>query len=107
MAATDTALLSLNAGKISRLALARIDLAKLRIAAAKQPNLLPQVLGHGERPDRVAFYLRPDGLRVDGCSGGVLQRRRPKTVVDLSQNRCLRSRAWNAQLDPPFQRGVV
>ena len=30
-----------------------------------------------------------------------------KTVVDLSQNRCLRSRAWNAKFHQPFQRGVV
>lgn len=45
MAETDTAIVSLNAGEISRYALSRIDLAKLRLATEKQLNFLPHVLG--------------------------------------------------------------
>src|SRR5690348_344219 len=45
MAATDAALYSLNAGEVSRLALARVDLAKLRMACEVQQNFLPHVLG--------------------------------------------------------------
>lgn len=55
MAATDAALYSLNAGEISRLALARIDLAKLRIAAEIQSNWLPHVLGPCQMRPGTAF----------------------------------------------------
>jgi len=92
MAATDTALLSLNAGKISRLALARIDLAKLRIAAEKQQIFCRASSGRAScnsgakitpgRPNRHAGRGgQPSRERADR-----LRRRRPKTVVDLSQN---------------------
>lgn len=45
MAETQALLAALNAGEISRLALARVDLAKLRIACEQQSNWLPHVLG--------------------------------------------------------------
>lgn len=45
MASQNPALLSLNAGEISKHALARIDLAKLRVACEQQENFLPLVLG--------------------------------------------------------------
>jgi hypothetical protein len=45
MADQDVGLLSLNAGEISRKALARIDLAKAKVAAEVQSNWLPEVLG--------------------------------------------------------------
>lgn len=45
MAATEALLASLNAGEISRLALARVDLAKLKVACESQLNFLPHVLG--------------------------------------------------------------
>ncbi len=45
MAEQNVALLSLNSGEISRLALARIDLQKLRVATERQTNFLPHVLG--------------------------------------------------------------
>lgn len=45
MALTDTLQASLNAGEISRLTLARIDLAKLRMACERQSNWLPHVSG--------------------------------------------------------------
>lgn len=45
MAAAQALIASLNAGEISRLALARIDLAKLRMACEQQQNWLPHVLG--------------------------------------------------------------
>jgi hypothetical protein len=92
----------LNAGEICRLALARIDLAKLRIAAEQQPNLLPHILGpcivqlgdedcaEAAEPLRRAWRTAtPIGVLFAprrSARGCVLQRRRPKTVVDLSQN---------------------
>jgi hypothetical protein len=45
VAATDTLIASLNSGEVSRLALARADLAKLRVATQVQTNFLPHVLG--------------------------------------------------------------
>lgn len=45
MALDDVLLATLNAGEISRLALARVDLAKLRTACETQTNFLPFVLG--------------------------------------------------------------
>jgi hypothetical protein len=45
MALQDALLAALNAGEISRLGLARIDLAKLRIGCETQSNWLPHVLG--------------------------------------------------------------
>lgn len=45
MAAISASILSLNAGEISRLALARVDLQKLRVACEIQANFLPRVLG--------------------------------------------------------------
>src|SRR5258708_29326879 len=39
------ALYSLNAGEVSKIALARVDVAKLRMAAACQVNWLPYVVG--------------------------------------------------------------
>lgn len=45
MALTDLGIFSLNAGEVSRLALARVDLAKLRIATEQQTNFLPHKLG--------------------------------------------------------------
>lgn len=38
-------LYAMNCGEVSRLALARVDLAKMRLAAEQQENLLPKVLG--------------------------------------------------------------
>ena len=45
MAAPHAVLHSLNAGEISDLALARLDLAKLRVATERQANWMPHVLG--------------------------------------------------------------
>lgn len=45
MSATSPGFYALNAGVVSRLALARVDLAKLRFSAEVQENLLPMVLG--------------------------------------------------------------
>ena len=45
MSASSPGLYALNAGVVSRLALARVDLAKLRFAGEVQENLLPMVLG--------------------------------------------------------------
>src|SRR5216684_3501263 len=41
----NAALYSLNAGEVSKIALARVDVAKLRMAAACQVNWLPYVVG--------------------------------------------------------------
>lgn len=45
MADTEVGLYSLNSGEVSALALARVDLAKLKMACQKQQNWLPHVLG--------------------------------------------------------------
>src|ERR1700692_812910 len=45
MADTSAALLSLNAGEVSRLGLARVDLQKMRMACEQQSNWLPLVPG--------------------------------------------------------------
>lgn len=45
MSAASPGFFALNAGVVSRLALARVDLAKLRFAGEVQENLLPMVLG--------------------------------------------------------------
>src|SRR5262249_61762932 len=42
---TNAPLYSLNAGEVSKIALARVDVAKLRMAAACQVNWLPYVVG--------------------------------------------------------------
>jgi hypothetical protein len=39
-------LYSLNAGEVSKIALARVDVAKLRMAAACQLNWLPYAIGY-------------------------------------------------------------
>jgi hypothetical protein len=57
MAASDVGLLSLNAGEVSRLALARVDLKKLQVACEIQSNFLPRVLGPCE--------LRPGTRQLD------------------------------------------
>jgi hypothetical protein len=45
MPSANAAIHSLNSGEVSRLALARVDLAKMRLACEQQENLLPKVLG--------------------------------------------------------------
>ena len=58
MPSANVAIHSLNAGEISRLALARTDLAKMRLTAEQQENLLPKVLGPARmRPG--SGYLSP------------------------------------------------
>lgn len=51
----DVPLHSLNSGEISRYALARVDLAKLRVAAETQLNLLPHVLGPAQFRPGLAY----------------------------------------------------
>jgi hypothetical protein len=63
MAQTDAIFASLNAGEISRLALARIDLAKLRAACETQSNWLPHVLGPA--------MVRPGLGHIDGTAGNL------------------------------------
>jgi len=63
MAATDAPLLSLNAGEVSVLGLARIDLAKLRVACQSQLNFLPRVLGPCE--------FRPGTQQLGGVAGNL------------------------------------
>ncbi|MGA0595604.1 hypothetical protein [Enterovirga sp. CN4-39] len=48
MSGLNAPLLSLNAGTVSKLALARVDLAKMRLAMEVQTNLLPKVMGPAE-----------------------------------------------------------
>jgi hypothetical protein len=57
MAASSIGRFSLNAGEVSRLALARVDLQKLRAACEIQSNFLPRVLGPCE--------LRPGTRQLD------------------------------------------
>jgi hypothetical protein len=57
MAATSLGRFALNAGEVSRLALARTDLQKLRAACEVQSNFLPRVLGPCE--------LRPGTRQLD------------------------------------------
>lgn len=61
MASTSTAIFSLNAGEVSRLALARVDLAKLRIACEVESNFLPHVLGPA--------MFRPGTQYIAGING--------------------------------------
>jgi hypothetical protein len=61
MAATQALLASLNSGEISPLALARVDLAKLRVATERQVNWLPHVLGPA--------MLRPGTQYIAGMPG--------------------------------------
>jgi hypothetical protein len=61
MAAISSGQFALNAGEISRLALARVDLQKLRIACEVQANFLPRVLGPCE--------LRPGTRQLDRTRG--------------------------------------
>lgn len=61
MASADVGLYSLNAGEISRLGLARIDLAKLKMAAEQQLNLLPHVLGPAMVRPGTAYQVRTQG----------------------------------------------
>ncbi len=53
---TNAPICSLNAGEMSRIALARIDVAKMRMAAACQLNWLPWVIG--------PMMLRPGLFKV-------------------------------------------
>lgn len=55
MADINAPLLSLNAGCVSKLALGRVDLAKLRMAMEIQENLLPKVLGPASFRPGTAF----------------------------------------------------
>src|ERR1051325_2290579 len=59
MADADIGLYSLNAGEVSALALARVDLAKMKMACQKQQNWLPHVLGPA--------MMRP-GTAYTGCN---------------------------------------
>jgi hypothetical protein len=63
MAAVDQPLYALNAGEISRLALARVDLTKLRVACEQQLNFLPHVLGPA--------MIRPGTQHIDGTAGNL------------------------------------
>ena len=54
-------LYSLNAGEVSKIALARVDVAKLRMAAACQVNWLPYVVG--------PMAMRPGLYYVGGVNG--------------------------------------
>jgi hypothetical protein len=59
---------TLNAGQISRLALARVDLAKLRMATENQTNFLPHILGPAQFRPGLAYT----GHEVPGGSIGWL-----------------------------------
>src|SRR5262249_55425574 len=61
MMKTNAPLYSLNAGEVSKIALTRVDVAKLRMAAACQVNWLPWVLG--------PMALRPGLFYVGGVNG--------------------------------------
>src|SRR6266853_599162 len=54
-------LYSMNAGEVSKIALARVDVAKLRMAAACQVNWLPYVVG--------PMAMRPGLYYVGGVNG--------------------------------------
>jgi hypothetical protein len=58
VASANTPFHSLNAGQVSREALGRVDLAKMRITAEVQKNLLPTVLGPAKFRPGSAFVTR-------------------------------------------------
>src|SRR5689334_12911244 len=63
MPRTNASLLALNRGEVSRHALARVDLEKMRLAAEEQVNFMPFVLG--------PMMLRPGLQYIGGVRGNL------------------------------------
>lgn len=82
---TDVGLYSLNAGEISRLALARVDLAKLRIACEVERNFLPLALGPAMfRPGTA--YVDEVPLSVAGWLGEFYYSETEKVLLVMTAN---------------------
>ncbi len=85
MPQANAAIHSLNAGEVSRLALARVDLAKMRLACEQQENFFPKVLGPARmRPG--TGHLFETASSADGILKEFVFTATSKALLELTPN---------------------